>query len=150
MTIRTLIYRCFSGGNSSKMTVADMLERNGGDIPTGHWAKEAIIKVVDKYGIMSGFVDSTFKGNNTMTRYEFGVSCARIMQGFGLPKTGETERFLEKNGGDIPDQHWFVSALGYATSVMKIFDGNQFLGQESLNRYEMTYALVNILQLLEK
>ena len=39
------------------------------DVPAGHWAKDAIDKIVAK-GIILGYPDGTFRGTQNLTRYE--------------------------------------------------------------------------------
>ena len=56
-------------------SVADM-----SDIRVDHWAFSAIQAVVEKYGIIEGFPDHTFKGQRTLTRFEFSAALARVMQ----------------------------------------------------------------------
>lgn len=49
------------------------------DVPADHWAAEAVKEVVAK-GIMKGFPDGTFRGNQPVTRYELAVTLARFMR----------------------------------------------------------------------
>lgn len=38
------------------------------DVPAGHWAKDAVDLIVQK-GLIQGFPDGTFRGNENLTRY---------------------------------------------------------------------------------
>lgn len=49
------------------------------DVPRGHWAYEAINKL-SQAGIIEGMPDGTYMGNKAMTRYEFAVAIARLLQ----------------------------------------------------------------------
>ncbi|MCS6830894.1 MAG: S-layer homology domain-containing protein [Armatimonadota bacterium] len=49
------------------------------DVPPDHWAAEAVKEVVAK-GIMKGFPDGTFRGEQPVTRYELAVTLARFMR----------------------------------------------------------------------
>ncbi|GIW22196.1 MAG: hypothetical protein KatS3mg068_1203 [Candidatus Sericytochromatia bacterium] len=40
------------------------------DLKNDHWASEAVKNIVNKYQLMKGYPDNTFKGDNTLTRYE--------------------------------------------------------------------------------
>lgn len=42
---------------------------NFGDVPTNHWAYQAINEL-EKDGVINGYDDKSFQGNKTMTRYE--------------------------------------------------------------------------------
>jgi hypothetical protein len=48
------------------------------DVPQDHWAYDAIARLAQS-GVIEGFPDGTFKGKRNMTRYEFAVAIARIM-----------------------------------------------------------------------
>ena len=47
------------------------------DVPADHWAYAAVSELAD-LGLVEGFPDKTFRGNNTMTRYEVSILVARI------------------------------------------------------------------------
>ncbi|MER3474739.1 MAG: hypothetical protein C4335_12065 [Armatimonadota bacterium] len=49
------------------------------DVPPDHWAVSAVKEVVAK-GIMKGFPDGTFRGDQPVTRYELAVTLARFMR----------------------------------------------------------------------
>jgi hypothetical protein len=49
------------------------------DVPPDHWAAAAVKEVVAK-GIMKGFPDGTFRGDQPVTRYELAVTLARFMR----------------------------------------------------------------------
>ena len=44
------------------------------DVQPTDWAYEALQSLVQRYGCISGYPDSTFRGNSTLTRYEFAAS----------------------------------------------------------------------------
>jgi hypothetical protein len=48
------------------------------DIPAGHWASEAI-KVAANCGVVRGFPDGTFRGNEPVTRYQAAAIVARLL-----------------------------------------------------------------------
>jgi hypothetical protein len=62
------------------------------DVRVDHWAFAAIQAVVEKYAIMEGFPDRTFKGQRNLTRYEFAAALMRVMQ--------RVEEMM-KNGRDV-------------------------------------------------
>ena len=49
------------------------------DVPENHWAYEYVKKLADM-GVLTGYPDGTFKGNQTMTRYEFAAITYRALQ----------------------------------------------------------------------
>ncbi len=53
------------------------------DLPADHWAYPAVQGLVSK-GILSGYPDGSFRGNNLVTRYALAVSLAKAMEGGAL------------------------------------------------------------------
>ncbi|AEB10897.1 S-layer homology domain-containing protein [Marinithermus hydrothermalis] len=49
------------------------------DVPAGHWAKEAVEKLADE-GIILGFPDGTFRGNEGLTRYQAALIIFRVLE----------------------------------------------------------------------
>jgi archaellum component FlaC len=49
------------------------------DVPAGHWAKEAVEALAAK-GIVVGFPDGTYRGNETLTRYQAALIIYRLLQ----------------------------------------------------------------------
>ncbi|GAB6942381.1 S-layer homology domain-containing protein [Thermus brockianus] len=49
------------------------------DVPAGHWAKEAVESLAAK-GIIVGFPDGTYRGNETLTRYQAALIIYRLLQ----------------------------------------------------------------------
>ncbi|MDR9896959.1 iron uptake porin [Aetokthonos hydrillicola Thurmond2011] len=44
------------------------------DVKPGDWAFQALQSLVERYGVISGYPDQTFKGNRALTRYEFAAA----------------------------------------------------------------------------
>jgi len=49
------------------------------DVPRGHWAYDAIDRL-SRAGIIEGRPGGTYNGNQAMTRYEFAVAIARLLE----------------------------------------------------------------------
>lgn len=49
------------------------------DVRADHWSYTAIKALVDKYDIMSGFPDGTFRGTRTFSRYEAAAALYKVM-----------------------------------------------------------------------
>ncbi len=58
--------------------VAPVVGQPFADVPTNHWAYDAIAELAAK-GLVEGFPDGTFKGNQPLTRYEMAMIVARII-----------------------------------------------------------------------
>lgn len=49
------------------------------DVPAKHWAAQSIRTLQEKYDVMLGFSDRTFRGSKTMTRYELAAALAKLL-----------------------------------------------------------------------
>lgn len=49
------------------------------DVKPGDWAYEALRSLVERYGVIAGYPDGTFRGNRAMTRYEFAAGLQRLL-----------------------------------------------------------------------
>ncbi len=63
------------------------------DVRPGDWAYEALRSLVERYGCIAGYPDSTFKGNRAMTRYEFAAGLNACLQ--------QVERLIASSGRDL-------------------------------------------------
>ena len=48
------------------------------DIPAGHWAADAVARIAE-LGIVTGFPDGTFRGNESFTRYQAALVVSRLL-----------------------------------------------------------------------
>lgn len=53
-----------------------LLQTHSLDVPAGHWAYASVAKLAAA-GIVDGYPDGTFKGDNLMTRYEMAQIVAK-------------------------------------------------------------------------
>lgn len=49
------------------------------DVPAGHWAKQAV-EFISQCGLIEGFPDGTFRGNQNLTRYQAALIFFRYIQ----------------------------------------------------------------------
>lgn len=49
------------------------------DVKPTDWAYQALKSLVEKYGVISGYSDRTFRGNRALTRYEFAATLSNVM-----------------------------------------------------------------------
>lgn len=61
------------------------------DVPASHWAYDALNKLAAT-GIVTGYPDGTYKGNNNLTRYQIAVLVSRVLDAV----EAETEMLNEK------------------------------------------------------
>jgi hypothetical protein len=50
------------------------------DVSPGDWAFEALRNLVERYGCIAGYPDSTFRGDKPLTRYEFAAGLNACLQ----------------------------------------------------------------------
>ncbi len=53
------------------------------DIDTSHWAYQALADLVEKYDVIEGYPDYTFKGNRAATRYEMAAALNALIKAVG-------------------------------------------------------------------
>lgn len=58
------------------------------DVPTDHWAYAAVDKL-QKAGVVIGYPDGTYGGKRAMTRYEFAVAIARLLDKIPQPNLSD-------------------------------------------------------------
>ncbi len=69
------------------------------DVPENHWAYAYVKKLADR-GYLEGYPDGEFKGDRTMTRYEFAAIFARALDN-GLKMDADTEHMSEEFAPEI-------------------------------------------------
>lgn len=61
-----LLQRFIQNKDTSILNKAEQFK----DLNDDHWASEAVTNIVNKYKLMRGYPDTTFRGDSTLTRYE--------------------------------------------------------------------------------
>ena len=67
------------------------------DIPAGHWATTAV-EYIAGTGLITGFQDGTFRGQQNMTRYEAATIFYRLLKSGALKNVDEEGRSLIAKG----------------------------------------------------
>ena len=68
-----------TGGLTGPGVQAASIEASFADVSQDHWAYEAIRELVQK-GIIKGYGDGSFRGNQPMSRYEFALLVTKALQ----------------------------------------------------------------------
>ena len=50
------------------------------DVAPSDWAYTALLSLIERYGIIAGYPDGTFKGDRVITRYEFATAINEVFQ----------------------------------------------------------------------
>lgn len=69
------------------------------DVPRDHWAYEAVDLLI-REGIMKGYPDGTFKGNQNLTRYELAMIIYRVLElikASGVSEEPKTDTKVQSN-----------------------------------------------------
>lgn len=103
------------------------------DVPAGHWAYNAVTKLVSS-GINKGYGDGTFRGDRNITRYEVATMIAKILANKSNNFGGDVNNF-----SDVPSGHWASNSvkLSSATGIIKGYSDGRFRGDRNITRYEM-------------
>ncbi|MCA1991269.1 MAG: iron uptake porin [Coleofasciculus sp. S288] len=68
------------------------------DVRPGDWAYEAVRSLIERYGVLGGYPDGTFRGNRTMTRYEFAAALDQVFT--------QIEELLRQGITSIPEEEF--------------------------------------------
>ncbi len=66
------------------------------DVRPGDWAYEALRELVERYGCIAGYPDSTYRGNRAMTRYEFAAGLRACLNQIEKLIAASTTNFATK------------------------------------------------------
>ena len=69
------------------------------DVPKDHWAYSYVKSLADR-GLLEGYPDGEFKGDRSMTRYEFAAIIYRALQN-GAPIDGNMGKAMEEFGPEM-------------------------------------------------
>jgi hypothetical protein len=122
------------------------------DVSPGDWAFEALRSLVERYGCIAGYPDGTYRGNRSMSRYEFAAglnSCLQqverlLASGAGNLATKEDlttiRRLIEEFGTELANLRGRVDGLEARTTELEL---TQFSTTTKLNA-QAIFALTGI------
>lgn len=90
------------------------------DVPAGHWAKDAIDRLVSR-GIILGYPDGTFRGTQNLTRYEAAIIIGRLLDQMrdGETPAGMTAEDMTALQNAIQELAADLAALGVRVSDLE-------------------------------
>jgi hypothetical protein len=50
------------------------------DVPADHWAQQALSQLLNQYGLRLGYPDGSFRGQQTLTRYEMAAVLLKVLE----------------------------------------------------------------------
>ncbi len=116
------------------------------DVPADHPVVEAISEL-GRIGIIQGSSDSLFRGNKTLTRYEFASMLHRLIvlmpnaMRITPPDLSTRTRF-----SDIPNNHWAYMDIH---QIGKLISGDKFNGNKTITCQEVTALLTKLVKALQ-
>ncbi len=85
------------------------------DVPMNHWAYDAISQLAAK-GVIQGYPDGTYRGNQPMTRYEMSMLVARALATVDMDKASKEDvEMLKKLVVEFKDE---LDALGVRVDAL--------------------------------
>ncbi len=105
----------------------------------GHWARDAIINLVER-GVVEGYGDYTFRPDAPLLRAE---AVTMIVRAFGL----EQQRSVSYK--DVPIRHWAYQSILRATAagIVQGYPDGTFRPDNQVTRVEMAQMLGNAMKL---
>ena len=127
------------------------------DVPEGHWAYSAL-EVLSKDGVLEGYPDGSFKGDEPMTRYEMAKIIANAYKGSSfaddalidgvrqelsgeLKTLKKVDRQVKKNTAALKKVESFVDRIefgGFGQVRYENNDGKAYTNQNDNDRYYMS------------
>ncbi|AFY55962.1 putative S-layer protein [Rivularia sp. PCC 7116] len=119
-----------------KMTSVDELAQvtsvdSLSDIQPSHWAFQSVKSLVERYGCVAGYPDGTYRGNRSMTRYEFAAllnGCldriTQLIAASGNTSTSTTDmaavnKLREEFGAELATLRGKVDGLDYRVAELE-------------------------------
>jgi hypothetical protein len=111
------------------------------DVQPTDWAYQALVNLIERYGVIAGYPDNTFRGNRALTRYEFAAALNAVSErlnelvvSFESTATQEDLATLERLRADFASELASVQSradnLGERLSEL---EANQFSTTTKLN-----------------
>ena len=104
--VSALTAAMFTGTLSAAFAAANPFE----DVPAGHWAYDAIAQLAAD-GVIEGYGDGTYRGDQEITRYEMAQMVARAMA-----KGGGNKALIDKLAAEFADE---LTSLGVRVSALE-------------------------------
>ena len=114
------------------------------DVPESHWAYEAVNEMVAA-GILSGYSDGTFKGKNTLTRFQIAIIISRVLDRVEEEREALANEVDSMKDGFTADQK--VELKDIVKSIME--ENNVTSGNDSEGLNEKEYEqIANLIEAL--
>jgi hypothetical protein len=108
------------------------------DVQTTDWAFQALQSLVERFGCVAGYPDSTYRGNRAMTRYEFAAALNACVDKINELLAQASESLIQKDDLEVIKrlQEEFTAELQTIRSRVDILEAKTNALQE--NRFSTT------------
>ncbi len=122
------------------------------DLTNSHWCFDCTTDILDKYGVMVGFSDHTFRGDRPVTRYELTTTLLKVQkklfraQNLSLAYPDVDSNLM------IRENHWArENALELLNKRgLVLLWSDDFKGSEPATREDLAYGLSEVLRAFEE
>ncbi|RIX51436.1 pullulanase [Paenibacillus nanensis] len=113
------------------------IDRTFADMPSGHWAEQAVKSLAAK-GVIEGINDMQFAPNRQVTRAQFAAMLVRALRPAG--EWTEAEGLFT----DVPAEAWYApyAEAAYELGIVKGRGGKTFAPNDEITREEMAVMLL--------
>lgn len=74
------------------------------DVRPTDWAYQALSGLIERYGCIAGYPDGTFRGNQSLSRYEFAAGLNACLEGFAATLPGEDLGTIQQLQQEFADE----------------------------------------------
>lgn len=94
------------------------------DVPAGHWAKDAVDRIVS-CGLIQGFPDGTFRGNENLTRYQAALIFQRLLSSGALASCGFSQGDMTTIVNGMQEVSTELAALSARVGTLETANADQ-------------------------
>lgn len=94
------------------------------DVPAGHWAKDAVDRIVS-CGLIQGFPDGTFRGNENLTRYQAALIFQRLLSSGALANCGFSQGDMTTIVNGMQEVSTELAALAARVGTLETANADQ-------------------------
>lgn len=119
------------------------------DLSRSHWCYDCTVDILDKYKVMQGFSDHTFRGDRPINRYELASAVLKTHKHL-LRQQGRSLAYPEQDFPQVllRDNHWARQDVIELISYRGLLSdwAQDFEGTEVASREDLAYALSELIR----
>ncbi len=101
------------------------------------------VEIVTRCGIMQGYGNKTFRGDNFITRLDLATMIYKYEHAFGMMENVDMGAPLFT---DVPPDHWAYTPVMFAArnNIMSGYADGTFRGSQTITRYEVALIIAKL------